>query len=58
MLPTRSLIAAILLLGLLSLTAHAAVDMRGFTVDASFDRKVLDADIKCIGRGERSEAQH
>lgn len=31
---------------LLAMSAHAAQGKLGFTVDAKFDRKVLDADIK------------
>ncbi len=39
---------AILLALLLAVSAHAAQGKLGFTVDAKFDRKVLDADIKQV----------
>jgi S1-C subfamily serine protease len=43
--PIALRLAAVLLASLLSLSAHAAQGKLGFTVDAKFDRKVLDADI-------------
>jgi S1-C subfamily serine protease len=44
----RSLLrpAAVLLVLLLAFSAHAAQGKLGFTVDAKFDRKLVDADIK------------
>lgn len=44
----RSLLrpAAVLLAFLLAFSAHAAQGKLGFTVDAKFDRKLVDADIK------------
>jgi S1-C subfamily serine protease len=39
---------AVLLACLLALTAQAAQGKLGFTVDAKFDRKMLDADIKHV----------
>ena len=41
-------IAAFLLATLLAFSVHAAQGKLGFTVDATFDRKVLDADIKQV----------
>lgn len=41
-------IAILLLASLLALAAHAAQGKLGFTVDAKFDRKLLDADIKQV----------
>jgi S1-C subfamily serine protease len=41
-------IAALILTALLAFSAHAAQGKLGFTVDAKFDRKVLDADIKQV----------
>lgn len=46
--PPRFRIVAILLFGSMSLSAHAAQGKLGFTVDAKFDRKMLDADIKHV----------
>lgn len=41
-------IAILVLATLLAFSAHAAQGKLGFTVDAKFDRKVLDADIKQV----------
>ncbi|MFT3670304.1 MAG: PDZ domain-containing protein [Pseudoxanthomonas sp.] len=47
---SRSLfrIAVLILTALLAFSAYAAQGKLGFTVDAKFDRKVLDADIKQV----------
>ncbi|MBA3928029.1 S1-C subfamily serine protease [Pseudoxanthomonas japonensis] len=39
---------AVLLASLLAFSAHAAQGKLGFTVDAKFDRKMLDADIRQV----------
>lgn len=41
-------IVILILATLLAFSAHAAQGKLGFTVDAKFDRKVLDADIKQV----------
>jgi S1-C subfamily serine protease len=41
-------IVILVLATLLSFSAHAAQGKLGFTVDAKFDRKVLDTDIKQV----------
>lgn len=46
--PDMIRIAAALLALLLAFSAHAAPGKLGFTVDAKFDRKGLDADIKQV----------
>ena len=46
--PSQPRIAVFLLAALLAFSAHAAQGKLGFTVDAKFDRKVLDADIKQV----------
>lgn len=45
---TPSRVAAFLFAVFLAFAAHAADGKLGFTVDAKFDRKLLDADIKQI----------
>ncbi|HEY1034080.1 MAG TPA: hypothetical protein VGE09_03760 [Pseudoxanthomonas sp.] len=43
-----SRIVVLVLATLLTFSAHAAQGKLGFTVDAKFDRKVLEADIKQV----------
>lgn len=46
--PITLRLIAVLLAALLAFPAHAAQGKLGFTVDAKFDRKMLDADIKQV----------